>query len=286
MSRAGRWDAAWDRYPASEPLPAEGGLVTRRQRGAMAATWWSQRFVEVLESYGLGARLQRGRRYARRGQVLGLDVTDGLLVAQVQGSRVLPYVVTVRASQPTEAAWADLEAALRSRVGFVARLLAGELPPELEEAAAAAGATLFPATWDDLLATCSCPDRENPCKHIAAVLYVFADQLDTDPWLLLAWRGRTREQVLAHLTAATPTGGARADGLPVWWPLTPGRVGAAADRANVAALALARPASPPHRALARLDELGATVAGQDVVDLLHPAYEVLAATGVAGASAR
>ena len=57
-----------------------------------------------------------------------------------------------------------------------------------------------PARWRPARALLV-PDWENPCKHIAAVLYVFADQLDDDPWLLLAWRGRDREAVLGALRA-------------------------------------------------------------------------------------
>lgn len=63
-----RWDDPWQRFPPSVPLPVQGGGATSRQRGPMATMWWSRRFVEVLESYGLGARMQRGRRYARTGQ--------------------------------------------------------------------------------------------------------------------------------------------------------------------------------------------------------------------------
>ncbi len=115
-----RWDDRWQRYPESVPLPADGGLATSKQRGAMAASWWSRRFVDVLESYGLGTRMQRGRRYARAGQVLSFDVHPGMLVAQVQGSRRTPYVVTVAAAQPTVEQWASVDAVLASRVGFVA----------------------------------------------------------------------------------------------------------------------------------------------------------------------
>jgi uncharacterized Zn finger protein len=82
-----RWNASWQQFPASKPIPVEGGLVTSKRRGQMADTWWSKRFVDVLESYGLGGRMQRGRRYARQGQVMTLNVTPGLIAAQVQGSR-------------------------------------------------------------------------------------------------------------------------------------------------------------------------------------------------------
>lgn len=289
------WDDPWQKFPASKPLKAEGGIVTSKQRGAMAESWWSKRFIEVLESYGLGTRMQRGRRYARSGQVLSVDVIPGMLVSQVQGSRPTPYVVTVRSDQPTDAQWKRLDIALRAQVRFAARLLAGEVPPELETACAEAGITLFPTTWKSLKATCSCPDYENPCKHIAAVLYVFADQLDSDPWLLLAWRGRTREEVLAYLTenrrpsaqsVAGPAAGAlavdgvastgsRADGLPVWWPLVPGTASTAPDRWTVP---VAVPPDPPHRVLARMEPLDAEAAGIAVDALLPEAY-----TAVAGA---
>ena len=171
----------------------------------MAATWWSRRLVTLLDSYGLGARMQRGRRYARQGQLVSFDVQPGLLAAQVQGSRRTPYMVTVVAPALSETQWTDIEVAMRSRVAFAAQLIAGEVPPELEAVFDSAGVTLLPQRWSDLRAACSCPDAENPCKHIAAVLYVFADRLDDDPWILLSWRGRRRDQLLGHLRAPTPT---------------------------------------------------------------------------------
>src|SRR5680860_536833 len=144
-----RWDDPWKQYPASKPLAVAGGMTTSKRRGQMADTWWSKRFVDVLESYGLGARMQRGRRYARAGQVLTLDVTAGLIAAQVQGSRSTPYLVTVQAPQPSPQQWQHLTDAFTERVGFVAELLSGEVPTELEDAFAEAEVALFPAAWDD-----------------------------------------------------------------------------------------------------------------------------------------
>lgn len=271
-----RWSDRWESFPPSRPLPVEGGIATRKQRGAMAESWWSQRFVEVLESFGLGGRMQRGRRYARAGQVTSLDVNPGSITALVQGSRREPYVVTVRMAVPSTTQWELISDEMRERVGFVARLLDGDVPPALEDTFAAAGVPLFPSMWDDLDADCTCPDWGNPCKHIAAVLYVFADKLDDDPWLLLAWRGRSREDVLAPLRGRP--GARRADhGLPAWWPLAPG-VGDVGGRGGAALLdaALTEPADPPDAVLARLEPLPVDVRGVPVTDLLRPAYEALA----------
>ena len=79
--------------------------VTRRQRGEpLASQWWSQRFTSVLEGYGLGPRMERGRRYARGGRVRDLVVKAGRLEARVQGSRATPYRVSLRSEAPSEAA--------------------------------------------------------------------------------------------------------------------------------------------------------------------------------------
>lgn len=269
-----RWDAPWERFPASRPIKAEGGIATSRQRGDMAGTWWSKRFVHILESYGLGARMQRGRRYARAGQVLSLDVEPGLIAAQVQGSRRTPYIVTIQAKQPSDVQWRKLDDAFRSRIGFVARLLAGELPPELEDAFTDAGFSLFPTTWDELRARCNCPDWENPCKHIAAVLYVFADQLDADPWLAIEWRGRNREDVLA---AFRPGGDAQSerDRLAPWWPLTPGITTSTRGRSEVPVVPEADRPDPPHRILTRLEPLDVDIGDAPIAELLAAAYAAL-----------
>jgi uncharacterized Zn finger protein len=266
--RSRGWDDAWNHYPESTPIKAEGGIATSKARGKMADAWWSQRLVDLLDSYGLGSRMQRGRRYARQGQLVDFDVQPGHLVAQVQGSRRTPYVVTAAAPALSDAQWDEIETAMRSRVGFAARLLSGEVPPELEAVFDDTGVALLPTKWSDMRASCSCPDWENPCKHLAATLYVFADRLDTDPWLLLTWRGRTREQLLAHLTQSAST--SRSEIAP-WWPLVPGA------RLPDPPLDLDQLIDDPTstaaaETLQRCETLAADVRGVPVIDVLAPAY--------------
>ena len=271
------WDDRWTRFEPSKPRPAAGGISSSKARGAMADTWWSKRFVDVLESYGLGGRMTRGRTYARKGQVLSLEVSAGHLVAQVQGSRPLPYGVTIRLPVPTSKQWAMIDDALRARVGYAARLLAGEVPNDLESVFSDAGCRLFPSQWGDLRATCSCPDWGDPCKHQAAVLYVFADQLDTDPWQLLAWLGRSRDDVVGLFAASTGEGGRDAGPSEIapWWPLRPGA------SATPPTVAIARPpigavlADDPHAVLARVGPLDAVAAKAPITDAILRAYLAL-----------
>ncbi|WP_089157349.1 SWIM zinc finger family protein [Micromonospora sp. NBS 11-29] len=181
------------------PVRVEGGLRARSTRGAIGQSWWSRRFVEVLESFALGSRLTRGRAYARRGQVLRLDVSPGRVTADVQGSRPKPYAVRIGLAAYPEKVWRRIEAELAGQAFFSARLLAGDLPAELEELFAAADAPLFPAEIDELDQRCGCPDFAVPCKHLAATFYLLAEAFDADPFQLLHWRGRARGDLLARL---------------------------------------------------------------------------------------
>lgn len=188
-----------DRFPTARPRKVENGIKARTSRGAIGSTWWSRRFLDVLESLAMGGRLGRGRHYARQGQVVSLEVVPGEVRASVQGSRARPYAVRIGLPVFSELIWAKAEIALSEQARPSAKLLAGEMPPEIEELFAGAGAPLFPRTARDLDQRCSCPDSAVPCKHLAATFYLLAEAFDDDPFLILRWRGREREALLGRL---------------------------------------------------------------------------------------
>ncbi len=293
--------------PPSAPRPVTDGLQTKSKRGAIGETWWSRRFIEVLEDFHEGPRLARGRAYARRGQVIDMDVGDGELTARVQGSRKRPYDVRIGVTVLGDAEWAHVEEAMASRAVFLARLLAGEMPNEIEEAFAATGLSLFPATADDLDADCSCPDWENPCKHIAAVYYLLAEAFDRDPFLIFAWRGRPRERLLTNLRAlrgqgAGPASGTigepeavvlpgsaswllgflHADGVEDTYEVTEDAPGPFWEPGSDIASIRAEPraVTMPDAILRELGPSGLAARGRPLEDLLAPAYRAIAVAAV------
>jgi uncharacterized Zn finger protein len=274
----------WRDWEPSRPLPVEGGIVARSKRGAIGETWWSQRFIELLESFGVGSRLGRGRNYARRGQVIELEVEPGVVLAKVQGSRYTPYRVRIRAKTLTEHQWRRAEKAMAARALPLAKLLAGEMPHDIEDVFAACKLTLFPRTGAELKASCTCPDWENPCKHIAAAYYILAERFDEDPFVIFGWRGRDKDELLERLRARRGTGSAPrsaaskparptpepvplADQLDSFW-----RSGPALADLRVSPLA----AEAPDALVRQLGPAPVELAGQNLIELLAPAYITLA----------
>ncbi len=195
-----RWDD-YPRYRKTAPRKAKGGIKAKSRRGAIGETWWSRRFVAVLESFRMGSRMKRGRTYARKGQVMDLEVKARAVTARVQGSRRAAYRVRLGVKALKAKDWAQVEEAMADQALFLAKLLAGEMPQDIEQAFTACDLSLFPTTSHELDTSCSCPDWANPCKHIAAAYYILAEHFDDDPFLVFAWRGRTKEQLIEHLRA-------------------------------------------------------------------------------------
>ena len=104
-------DTSWW-HEASAPRRVENGITARSKRGAIGEQWWSRRFVEVLESFGMSGRLARGRNYARRGQVMEFELGTGKVRARVQGSRPAPYQVRIGVMPLTTAQWRSVTEAL------------------------------------------------------------------------------------------------------------------------------------------------------------------------------
>jgi uncharacterized Zn finger protein len=196
----------WSYYEPAKPKKVENGLKAKSKRGSIGETWWSKRWVSILESFDLGARLTRGRNYARKGQVISINVDPGIVRAKVQGTRSEPYDVKIKLMPLSDAEWEKATTAMASKAVFAARLLSGEMPQNIEEAFSESGISLFPRNGDDLMTDCSCPDWSNPCKHIAAVYYLLAEQFDCDPFLIFKLRGRTKEQIIEALRNMRSTG--------------------------------------------------------------------------------
>jgi len=274
----------WRDWESSRPLPVEGGIAARSKRGVIGDTWWSQRFIELLESLGVGTRLQRGRSYARRGQVIELEVEPGVVIAKVQGSRYTPYRVRIRGKALSEQQWRRVEKAMAARALPIASLLAGEMPHDIEAVFTSCKLTLFPRSNAELKASCTCPDSENPCKHIAAAYYILAERFDEDPFLIFAWRGRDKDELLGRLRAQRGAGSqhrsaaARSaqpardlpsltERLDSFWRSGPGLA-----ELHVSPLA----GEAPDTLLRQLGPAPVDVEGQDLVEVLAPAYATLA----------
>ena len=161
--------------------------------------WWVQRWNDLLNSYRFKKRLERGRRYAKEGNILSIEFPSSEVVAKVQGTAPEPYELSISINPFTDEDWDYVVETLAEEAIYSAQLLAGEMPHNIEKIFTTNGLSLFPFTLADVHSNCNCPDPKNPCKHIAAVYYELGDRFSEDPFVLFQLRGRTKAQILDKL---------------------------------------------------------------------------------------
>ncbi|MGI8934712.1 MAG: SWIM zinc finger family protein [Phormidesmis sp.] len=173
--------------------------TTTQPPAATEDAWWVQQWVDLLNSYRFKKRLERGRNYARQGNILSLEFKNSKVHASVQGTATEPYQLSIWIERFADEDWGFVIDTLGKKALYSAQLLAGVMPDDIEAVFTSNGLSLFPFTLADVNSKCSCPDPKNPCKHIAAVYYQLGDFFREDPFVLFQLRGRTKEQILDAL---------------------------------------------------------------------------------------
>jgi len=170
-------------------------------------TWWGNAWIEAMERIDFNTnRLPRGKRYANGGMVKEIGVKGGEVLARVQGSRPNPYRVKIGLKNLTAEQKEKVKALIAGDPALASALALGRLPEEMLPALAKQKIPLLPDAWDELRASCTCPDWANPCKHLAAVYYLLAKEIDKDPFLVFNLRGMETGELLeaAGFSAAVP----------------------------------------------------------------------------------
>jgi uncharacterized Zn finger protein len=188
--------------PAADvPPPPPEPVAPPQTAGVNSAgrEWWAQRWIDVLESFGWRRRLERARNYLREGRVLSFNFQGAEVTAKVQGTAPDPYDVQLSLDPFSEEQWQYVIDEMSQRAIFAAKLLAGEMPHNIEDAFTASGLSLFPFSKFDIHSQCSCPDPVNPCKHIGAVYYQLGEHFSRDPFILFQLRGKTKQDIITTL---------------------------------------------------------------------------------------
>jgi uncharacterized Zn finger protein len=235
---------------------------------------WSEPFITMLEALRMPTQFQAGRRLFRAGHVQYLSISSSLAAALVRDDDDQTYRtrVAVRTFRPAD--WRAIERVLAGRAIHAARLLSGQLPEDLDQILASFGLDLFPQELDEIALDCPCPSWQVPCRHLAATCYAMAESFDTDPFTILAWRGRGRDDLLQRLRTLRAVPGPSAEA-----PVEPATVAGfwtAGPRLapDPGVDGVARPR--PDAVLDQLEPLDLTVGRYQVTDLLRTAYREIA----------
>lgn len=253
--------------PAPRPLP----MKPRKVRGgikvpagdiappASPTAWTAHRWLRVLEQAVVGQPSIEGLDYARQGQAKRMTIGPGTVMGHVQGRSDRPYTTTINTATFTTEQWDKVVEAMGEGAIYAAKLLAGELPPNIEDIFSPLGLKLFPTDPSELKVTCDCrammqahadataaaaraiaqrtgqpvkapelppppvEDDSNPwCKHVCCVAYLLAHKLATEPFLMFTLRGMEGKDLLERLRQRRTMTGIAGISVPIYPQRVPG----------------------------------------------------------------
>lgn len=121
-----------------------------------ASSWAAQRWVRLVELVASGSNLVEGLAYAKAGQTKSLAVDAGSISAVVQGRLDRPYQVSIAVTPLSAEQWHVVVKAMAEGAVYSAKLLSGELPPNIEDVFGPLSLKLFPTEGADVTVNCSC----------------------------------------------------------------------------------------------------------------------------------
>lgn len=147
-------------------------------------TWWGNEWLRSLTHIDYENRIPRGAAYARNGNVDEIKLVGNNIKAKVFGHSSRPYSVSIVVPSFTEVEINLLMDRLMLHPELISSLVNRVLEPEILAVAKECNLKIFPERWSDLSMNCSCPDWAVPCKHLAAVVYMFSREIDNNPFLV------------------------------------------------------------------------------------------------------
>jgi uncharacterized Zn finger protein len=224
--------------PLLRPRKVRGGVKVPSGDVAPASAWAAQRWLRLVESIAPGSRLVEGLEYAREGQAKRLNITTTGLDAAIQGRADRPYATTISFGIFSHDQWDKVVEAMTEGSLYAAKLLSGELSPNVEDIFAPLDLKLFPIEGPEVLHTCTCfewradnacgatgtprPTAGVWCKHVCCAAYLLAHRLATEPFAIFMMRGIDGQELLERLRQRRAAASAGAGVTPVYQQRIPG----------------------------------------------------------------
>ncbi len=194
----------WQHYTPVVPKDVKDGIKAKSRQGDFGETAVGKQWISLLERTPWSNRLARGKRYARMGQVRDFNIDKGEVSASVQGTRAKPYKIRISLKSFPKKTWERLYRIVAKNPLHYAALKARKFTDDFQELLKAGGISLLPESTRDIKTDCSCPDQANPCKHIAATVYIVGEALDENPFLLFQMRGLSFEDFINNVEKLIP----------------------------------------------------------------------------------
>ncbi len=186
--------------PPLNPRRVRGGVRLKPQDEQAIPHWVTARLRRLVEAAVKPEILAEGLEYARLGQTRRIEIEDGVATASVQGRMSRPYIVNLKLRHFTPEDRDKIIDAMADQALYAAKLLAREVPANIEDLFAPLGFKLFPSEPDEIETECSCREPKPWCKHAVCAAVLLSLKLGREPLSIFELRGQSVDHFIAMLS--------------------------------------------------------------------------------------
>ncbi|MCB9839106.1 MAG: hypothetical protein H6813_07190 [Phycisphaeraceae bacterium] len=208
-----------NRTRSTRRTPAAIKLSTKE--GPVATSWVGLRWMRYFESHADPHTVAMGITLARQSVVRRLDIGHGSITALLHGRGEPKRTVTLAVATYDHEFWERLTRSMADQSLFAAKLLAGDLPRDVEDLFAPMGIRLFPSEPDDVKLRVKGPQHDIEdlvSPDVCCVAAIIAERLDSDPFLLFHLRGIPEDEFRERLRQRRALAGAASGLAPAYAP--------------------------------------------------------------------
>jgi len=194
--------------PHAKPLPEKArkvrGGIKLAGEWPLRLNWAATAWVEGVSRTAAPDELAQGVEYARGAQTRTLTIEQGRVVGEVQGRQYRPHRASLDFTTFNEKQWHEVESAMTDQAVFAAKLLAHEVPENIQSVFEPHALRLYPdfkpgTGTPDLRPSCTCGHPTPWCKHVVCTALLLAERMDKNPFLIFTLRGLPGEELLERL---------------------------------------------------------------------------------------
>lgn len=292
---------------ARRPRASQSGGSARRsaaaiklktKEGPVANTWVGLRWMRFFEAHTDPHIVAEGVALARQSIIRRLDIGHGSIISVLQGRGEPRRTVKMDMATYDLEIWETLARSMADQSLFAAKLLAGDMPRDVEDLFAPLGLKLFPAEIDEVRLSVEGPQHDVQgavTPDVCCVAAIIAERLDSDPFLLFHLRGIQEDDFRERLRQRRALAGAASGLAPAYAPKP---IEAAQTPAEPLETLLAEfwspgeglddfetPLAPPvvsHALLRRLGPSPFTLGKFPLVGLLATCYDTISESAIRG----
>ncbi len=165
-----------------------------------AGAWLPERLQQLFTCVGVADQLEEALPIFRKRKAPELFIVPGSIVSRIAANETQSVKVELRTPCLVDKVWLGVGSSVAANAYIVGKLLAGELPQEIEHAFNAFHVSLFPKD-EEVQITCECAGKGS-CIHLAIFYFAINEKLENDPQFLLGFRGRDRHEFMADIRTA------------------------------------------------------------------------------------